>query len=245
MDQSNLILFGGTGTLGNKFVRMQKRKNFRVIEIGKKQHGENSKHIFANYESYIDIEEALRDIQISNDTAIVFAHRARDNSKKRIQKSFYKTIQAELNPYIAIYEFINERVNKEQPNINIVSITSTSSQKGAYDVPFDYHVIKAAQRAAARSLVYCKKGNIFSNIVRFGEALDHRRDVHSEFCSSLFSNAEEILRGKQLPSFAQISSVVLMLCEANRYAINGQVLTVDSGLGLLSNEFILREHSRK
>ena len=243
MDKKRLIIFGATGKLGKRVCKVALSMDYKIIEVGRKKELEKSDFYEADYQDFNSVLSTLNKVKLEEVSAIVFAHRA-SLDKNKSEEDFYSSLKIELNPYRAVKKALCMNTKQRNSPLCIVTLTSSAQTGGAYDVDHQYHIIKAAQVAASKGLAYMSTTEIYSNVVRFGEAIDESRASHSSYCNNLFKNAEKIMPGKALPKMMQIASLAVLLCRANELCISGVEIDIDSGLDSLSGAYFLRHGAK-
>lgn len=240
---NKIIVIGSSGLIGKKVCEHVLLKGWNLVEIGRTRKFDQSVFFYTDLQNVSSIIEALEKANLKNGDGLVFAHRARNSDNCLNLDAFYLDMRVELNPYLALYKVLNNS-RFEGITLNLVNISSVAARLGAYDVPFAYHIMKAAQSEAGRMMAYIPGIKIFTNTVIFGEAMNDKLTNHSHFHAKLFDAIKSNLGGKDLPCLSQIAEVIILLCSANLYGLSGQMLSVDSGMSHLSIESVLRHNAK-
>lgn len=243
MDNKKIIIFGATGKIGKRVCDVALSMGYKIVEVGRKRELKTSDFHETDYKDFNSVLNTVNKTKLEEISAIVFAHRASLDENEN-EEDFHSALKIELNPYRAVKKALCTNTKERNSPLCIVTLTSSAQTGGAYDVDHRYHIIKGAQIAASKGLAYISTKEIYSNVVRFGEAIDESRISHSSYCENLFKNAEKIMPGKTLPTMTQIASLVVLLCKANELCISGVEIDIDGGLNSLSGAFFLRHGAR-
>lgn len=239
-----LVVYGSTGLIGREVVKQARECGYSTIGIART----SNKFCDVNYS--VDFLDFDRLQLVTNEVltkgnepvSIVFCHRSRDLSSvghSQIERFRYE-LDITLNPYIATETTISTLACDAQ--INIVTVTSNAGAAYAQDTRYSYQIVKAAQISAACGLAYSSSVSlgVYSNIVRFGEAIDENRQTHDEYHSRLFEELRRQNGGRPVATVKNIGRVVMLLCDADKLAVNGQEIIVDGGISKVTQESIVR-----
>lgn len=237
-----VIVFGSTGYIGRSFVRLCSKLGIFTIGVSRTENSACSISKLVNFIDSNSIDKLWLDI--GEDTmkrcAIVFCHRARvdyiDN------KSSIDSITVEVNPYLSLSRYLSN--SNKSCKISIVSVTSNASMKFARELDPTYHISKHAQIGAAKSLGYVQcSSEVYSNVLSFGDLRDSSLRKHSDYHLKLHGEIRKVSGYNEVATKKELVRFMLLLCEAHRLGISGQTITIDKGLGSLSQDSILRYYS--
>jgi len=243
---NTIVVFGSSGFIGGAICDLAEKLCIKTIGVGRTKNKACNSSYRVNFSNLLELEKVIQEIVGKSNSmpAFVFCQRYNATNPRDPETDWLNMLSVELNPYIAMKNFLVKSNLLEA--INIVSITSKSAFVSAQDVDYSYHVTKGAQRAAAESLdTLTSSLNIYSNIVAFGDIVDNSRLTHDEYHTALFSNLRAHTAGRSIPSASSVSETALFLCEASRLGISGQTIFVDAGLSNISQESVLRTLARK
>ena len=240
--KNKILIFGASGFIGQTICELAAERGIKVVNIGRSNGKNMDTFVECNYSDYKSVDEAIKSIDMNQISAVIFCQRGR--LSKTTQKSNYivTPLTVELNPYLAIHDYIIDRETKRSTTLNIVTITSNAATRPAYDVDYEYEIIKSAQKMAGLALGFRKTNfPVYSNIISFGEISNNKIERHSEWHEKLFGLIKKASGGKTVVDAHRVGSLALMLCSASQLGLNGEVLHAENGLGKISNESILRQ----
>lgn len=238
MNKPKIIVFGTTGTVGSAICDEAKNQGYEIIGIGRSKNENCIESFQLDFKDIMHLNENINKIDPINLKGIIFCHRARTIVEEK-RKSLFEALEIELNPIYAIKDYL-ENINLKDA-INIVTITSTAGNKINLDINYNYHVVKGSALCAGLSLALLKTNKcIFSNALCIGEIKNTRIKEHSKHKKAIFSALESIITTKNIVSTKDIAKQSLELCNANKYNLNGQIISLDGGLGNISQDSIVR-----
>jgi len=239
-----IAIFGSTGRIGTEVCKLLKKEGIHVIGIGRSINSSCSSSIKADFINYESLFQELKGLTAINISAVVFCHRYRIKGNKELSEDFTECMNIEMNPFLAIKQYLDSSNTFTGP-INIVTVTSNASRRWAIDVDYAYHIIKSAQLTAGLALGALENDrSTFSNAISIGEVVDNRIGTHSNYHETLYKNISSCLQIQSMTNINNIARAVLILCSADKLAMNGQILNIDSGLSSITQESIIRINSR-
>lgn len=237
----SVVVYGSTGFVGRIVCHEAQNAGYSVISLGRTKCRNSSESIEIDYSSYNYLLEATADLLLRDNLpkAFIFCHRSRVSPQICDADALLLSTIVEINPYHALKEALIK--TRRNGALNIVTVTSNAAFRYAEDVHFNYHIIKHAQVAASIGLSMIPSSlHVFSNVVSFGEIINTERKEHDLHHKRLFAWLSRCSLNKSVPSINDLARAVITLCKADSMGICGQILTVDSGLSCLTQEFLVR-----
>ena len=232
-----ILLFGSTGKLGNSIKKNASTFGYDVIGFGRSKDKDCIAFHKVNFCDYFVLKKEIISSFRNNPSAIVFTQRSRLNNEFS-HDDFYKGLEAELNPYLALQEVLDEIEPKK--DLNIVTVGSNAAMKLNYDISNSYHIIKSSTLSAGLALTMnSKKYKIFSNGVIFGEIENSYLLKNSEIKQNIFNAIKEV-NSNVLTDIEDVSNLILTLCSANKLKLSGQIINSDAGINNFSIESLIR-----
>jgi len=236
-----IVVYGSTGLVGKAVCDEAQRTGHQVIGLSRTKNNKCDESIeidFLDYECLVKTTEEL--ISRSNiPKAFVFCHRARISSSLAEADSLLQSTGIDIYPYLALHQAL--KTTKRKSPLNIVTVTSNAAFRFAQDVNYLYHITKHAQVAASFALSLAPSSlDVFSNVVSFGEAIDHSKQDHDPYHQKLFNTLSRCSSDRPMPTIKNVAKTAVILCNASSFGLCGQTLVIDAGLSGITQESIVR-----
>ena len=243
MLKNQIIIFGTSGKLGSAICELARETCLEIIGVGRSIGSNCTEEWELDFTDTSEIIKMLSKIKISKLKGIIFCQRSRENPENEVD-DLYRRLQVELNPILATKSFLNKI--KQPSNINLVTITSNASSMLNIDVDYNYHIIKSSVLHAGMALsMINSKANIFSNAISFGEVVDTRITNHNSFKKKIFNKLGSISPTKKIASLQDVAQLALQLMDAEKINLNNQIITLDGGINMISQDAIIRSIGKK
>jgi len=246
LNGNSVVIYGPTGFVGRAICLQAHNAGYKVIGIGRNKSQTSCESIEADFSVYSSLVEATSNLLSRSELpkALIFCHRSRMSSRLSEADALLQSTAIEINPYLALKQGLENSSRKGA--LNIVTVTSNAAFRYAQDVYYNYHIVKHAQVAASIGLSLIPTTlQVFSNVISFGEAADTSKREHDHQHKRLFSMLSGFTLNKPVPTIDDIARAAIMFCDANSMGLSGQTLTVDSGLGCLTQESLARSFNPK
>lgn len=222
MPNCNLIV-GGTRGIGLDIAKIFQKNKKKVLLL--------SRHKSKN------INHRVFDINNPNDHLLKFGRIDNLIFSQRLRKVDpmldYQTMV--INPINFIFRQINE-LNK---NASIIFLGSNANKLVYKEQDAFYHASRGAIYSMTKFLAY----NLGSKKIRvncINPSTLIKRENKSYFnIKKNRENLEKIIPSNEMTNSKNIAELCLFLCSKNSLGINGQVISVDNGLSVISQETIL------
>lgn len=236
-----IVVYGSTGLVGKAVCDEAQRTGHQVIGLSRTRNNKCDESVeidFLDYEHLVKTAKEL--ISRSNiPKAFVFCHRSRISSGLSEADVLLQSTAIDIYPYLALHEAL--KTTERKGPFNIVTVTSNAAFRFAQDVNYQYHITKHAQVAASVGLSSAASSlDIFSNVVCFGEAIDHSQQHHDQYHQKLFHNLSRCSSDRPVPTIRNVAKTAVILCDASSFGLCGQTLVIDSGLSGITQESVVR-----
>lgn len=240
--KNKILIFGASGYIGQIICKLAVSNGIHTINIGRSNANYIDTFIKCDYSDYASLSDAVEIVGLGELQSIIFCQRGRFKDAKLQESKLYQPLVAELNPYLTVKNLITKNnIGRSEP-LNIVSITSNAASRPAYDIDYEYEILKSAQKMAGIALGFIKSDfPIYSNVISFGEILNKNINKHTRWHEELFRLIKLTSGGKKVVDSDAVASLALLLCSASEMGLNGETLHADHGLGRISNESLLRQ----
>ena len=236
-----IVVYGSTGLVGKAVCDEAQKIGYQVIGLSRTKNSicEESIEIdFLDYEHLAKTSQELIGRENIPD-AFVFCHRSRISSHLSEADALLQSTAIDIYPYLALNEAL--KTTDRRGSLNIVTVTSNAAFRFAQDVNYMYHITKHAQVAASKGLSSALSSlDIFSNVVSFGEVVDHSKQDHDPYHKKLFTTLSRCSSDRPVPSIENVAKTAVMLCKASSFGLCGQTLVIDSGLSGITQESLVR-----
>jgi len=236
-----IAVYGSTGLVGKAVCDTAQKIGYQVIGISRTRNNICEESIKIDFLDYEHLAKTAQDLigRENIPDAFVFCHRSRVSSHLSEADALLQSTAIDIYPYLALKEAL--KTTERKGSLNIVTVTSNAAFRFAQDVNYTYHVAKHAQVAASFGLCLAPSSlDIFSNVVSFGEAIDHSKQDHDPYHKKLFTALSCCNLGRPVPSIENVATAAVMLCKASSFGLCGQTLVIDSGLSSITQESLVR-----